>query len=92
MWATKKAAIKKSAQNGRQYQANLRAEREREKRERDRERAVQRGAGREQKVSFRFFRETSVSHPLTVVLADMLLLLRLLLLRLRPSSSSVFFL
>lgn len=48
MWATKKAAIKKSAQNGRQYQANLRRERERE-RERDRERAVQRGAGREQK-------------------------------------------
>lgn len=31
MWATKKAAIKKSAQNGRQYQANLRREREREK-------------------------------------------------------------
>lgn len=89
MWATKKAAIKRSAQNGRQYQANLRREREKE---RDRERAVQRGAGREQKVSFQWFRATSVSHPLTVVLADMLLLLRLLRLLLRPSSSSVFFL
>lgn len=30
MWATKKAAIKKGAQNGRQYQANLRREREKE--------------------------------------------------------------
>lgn len=58
----------------------------------ERERAVQRGAGREQKVSFQWFRATSVSHPLTVVLADMLLLLRLLRLLLRPSSSSVFFL
>lgn len=38
MWATKKAAIKKSAQNGRQYQANLRAERERERKEREIER------------------------------------------------------
>lgn len=31
MWATKKAAIKKGAQNGRQYQANLRRERGKER-------------------------------------------------------------